>query len=94
MSKSASLSMHYTQVPDPPPDDTFAKEWAAYKREMPRWLAEGQQGRFVLIKGDEVIGLWDTFREAVDTGRERFGMVPFMVHEIQEWEPVYRQRYV
>jgi hypothetical protein len=48
----------------------------------------------VLIKGDEVIGLWDTRREAVDTGRERFGMVPFMVHQILEWEPVYRQSYV
>jgi hypothetical protein len=61
---------------------------------MPRWLAEGKEGRFVLIKGDEIIGFWDTHRAAMDVGRERFGMVPLFVSEILEWEPVYRQRYV
>ena len=69
-------TMHYTELPALPPDHQFAHSWAVYVREMPRWLAEGQQGRFVLIKDDEIIGLWDTWREAVDTGRQRFGMVP------------------
>jgi hypothetical protein len=87
-------TMHYTELPEIPPNQPFAREWAVYLRELPRWLAEGQEGRFVLIKDGEVIGLWDTWRETVDTGRARFGMVPFMVHEIQEWEPVYRQRYI
>ena len=58
------------------------------------FYAEGQEGRFVLIKGDEVIGFWDTWRAALDVGRDRFGMVPLFVSEILEWEPVYRQRYV
>jgi hypothetical protein len=88
------VCVHYTKLPDLPPDHTFVREWAAYVREMPRWLAEGQEGRFVLIKGDEIVGIWDTWREAADTGRERFGMVPIMVHQILEWEPVLNQRYV
>src|SRR5262249_25503484 len=83
--------IHYTQVKQPPPDTTVAKEWATYVREMPRWLAEGQEGRFVLIKGDEVIGLYDTRREALDVGRQRFGLVPIMIHGILEWELVLRQ---
>jgi hypothetical protein len=86
--------VHYTKLPGLPPDHVFTREWAAYVREMPRWLAEGQEGRFVLLKGDDVIGIWDTWREAADTGRERLGLVPFMVHEILEWEPVLNQRYV
>jgi hypothetical protein len=85
--------MHYTELAELPPDHPSAREWSVYLRELPRWLAEGQEGRFVLLRDGEVIGLWDTWREAVDTGRQRFGMVPLMVHQILEWEPVYRQRY-
>ena len=88
-----SSTIHYTELTDLPPDHLFSREWAVYRRELPRWLAQGQEGRFVLIKGDDVIGFWDTWRETVDTGRKRFGMVPFMVHQILEWEPVYHQRY-
>ncbi len=59
---------------------------------MPRLLAEGHEGRFVLIKGEEVVGVWDTRREAVDAGWARFGLVPIMVHQIRTYEPVLRQR--
>jgi hypothetical protein len=84
---------HYTQIPDPPPDDVFAKEWAVYRREMPRLLAEGQEGRFVLIKGDTLHGVWDEFWDAVAEGRKHYGRGPFMVQQILEWEPILRQSY-
>ena len=93
MRESQYPTMHYTELPDLPPGHQFAREWAVYKRELPRWLAEGQEGRFVLIKGDEVIGLWDTWRETSNAGLAMFGNVPYMVHEIQECERIYRQRY-
>jgi hypothetical protein len=92
MTEPFALTVPYTELPDLPPDDVLAQEWLTYKREMPRLLAEGQEGRFVLIKGEEVIGIWDTWREAVDTGRVRFGMVPLMVHQIQAQERILRQR--
>jgi hypothetical protein len=49
-------------------------EIRTYRRELPRLLAEGHEGRFVLIKGNEVLSVWDTFGDAHQAGRERFGM--------------------
>jgi hypothetical protein len=92
MNEPFPRTVHYTELPDLPPDDVLAREWQTYKREMPRLLAEGQEGRFVLIKGDEVIGIWDTWQEAARTGRARFGMVPIMVHEIQAHERILHLR--
>jgi hypothetical protein len=86
-------AIHYTQLKPLPPGDLFEKEWGLYLRELPRWLAEGKEGRFVLIKGEEVIGFWDTKWAASDAGLQRFGLVPLFVSEIREWEPVYRQRF-
>jgi hypothetical protein len=88
-----SRSIHYTQIPDPPPGAELAREWAVYKRELPRLLAEGQEGRFVLVKGDTLDGFWDDFWDAVEEGRKRYGRGPFMVQQILEWEPVLRQSY-
>jgi hypothetical protein len=86
--------VHYTQLEQLAPGDDCENEWRVYLRELPRWLAEGKEGRFVLIKGEEVIGLFDTKSAAYSTGRQRFGMVPIVISEIREWEPVYRQRYL
>jgi hypothetical protein len=36
-------------------------------------LAEGQEGRHVLVSGDAVVSIWDTFADAYQAGRERFG---------------------
>jgi hypothetical protein len=44
--------------------DAIRAEIATYRRELRRLLAEGHAERFVLIKGDEVIGVWDTSDDA------------------------------
>jgi hypothetical protein len=94
MNQPNPRAIHYTQLPDPPPDDDgLAREWAVYRRELPRLLAEGQEGRFVLIKGDTLHGVWDELWDAVREGRKHYGRGPFLVHQIQEWEPVLRQSY-
>ena len=93
MHPTSSRCIHYTQIPDPPSDNVLAQEWMTYRREMPRLLAEGQEGRFVLIKGDTLHGIWDKFWDAVAAGRKLYGRGPFMVHEILEWEPILRQSY-
>ena len=56
------------------------REMETYRRELPR-LRE-HDGKFVLIHGDELAGVWDTWRDAVQVGYDRFGLEPFMVHEI------------
>ena len=57
----------------------YEKEIATYRRELPGWLAEGQGGRSVLIRGDQVLGIWETWAEAVEVGRDRFGLEPIFV---------------
>ncbi|MBL8796630.1 MAG: hypothetical protein JNM56_22200 [Planctomycetia bacterium] len=58
-------------------------EIRTYLRELPRLLAEGQEGRFVLIKGDQVISVWDTFDDACQAGRERYPLgVAFLAQPV------------
>ena len=63
--------------------DPIRTEIRTYIRELPRLLAEGQEGRHVLIKGDEVVSIWDTADDCYQAGCERFGIgVPFLSQEI------------
>src|SRR5690242_16041901 len=52
----------------------LAAEVNAYLRELPRLLGEGEEGRFALIHGDQLLGVWDTFGDALEAGYERFGL--------------------
>ncbi len=63
--------------------DAIRTEIKTYFRELPRLLEEGDEGRFALIKGDQVISIWDTFGDAYQAGRERFGLgVAFLAQPI------------
>jgi len=48
--------------------------FATYRRELPRLLAQGDAGRYALIQGDKVVSVWDTSRDAGQSGYERFGV--------------------
>jgi hypothetical protein len=80
--------IHYTKLSPAPPGD---RELATYLREVGRLLAEEGEGKFALIKGDEVIGIFEDEREAERIGREKYLMQPFLVQPIREWEPVIYQ---
>jgi hypothetical protein len=58
------------------------REFAAYLRELPRLLAEGHAGRYALLQGDEVLSVWDTQRDVLQAGYQRFGLEPFTVKKI------------
>jgi hypothetical protein len=73
-------------LPDLPEGEPLAQEWKTFKREVVRLLAEGHVGRHALIKGEVVVSVWDTLRDACQAGHDRFGLEPFMVHEIQPVE--------
>src|SRR5262245_10578612 len=65
------------------PDAPLAAEWATYRRELPRLLESGGAGRFALIQGDTILGIYDTFDAALDVGYDRFGLdTPFMAQPI------------
>jgi hypothetical protein len=68
----------------------LAAEVATYRRELPRLLDEGDAGRYVVIQGDQVLGTWDTYRDALQYGNERCGDTVHMVHRI---DPRDRERF-
>jgi hypothetical protein len=58
-------------------------EWATYRRALPRLLESGHEGRFALIQGDTLIGVYDTFDDADQVGYDRFGLdTEFMAQPI------------
>jgi hypothetical protein len=69
-------------LPALPPGSPREEEWNTFRRELPRLLAEGHQGRFALLHRDAVAGVWDTLQEAIRAGYERFGLAPFLVQEV------------
>jgi hypothetical protein len=80
----------YTELPDTKPDSPLYREWNYYRREVGRLLAEGQEGRFVLIKGEEVIGIWNTEEEARAVALQKYLMQPCLIHQVRSREPVLR----
>jgi hypothetical protein len=83
-------TVHHTQLPDASPDSPLVQEWDTYRREVGRLLAAGNAGRHVLIKGNQVLGLWATHDEAMTVGYQRFHGQAFLVHQVQERERVLR----
>ena len=63
------------------------KELATYEVYRSELLASAL-GKFVLIKGDRVVGVFGTWEEAADHGYEELGRVAFLVKEILEIERV------
>lgn len=83
-------AVHFTQLPEAKPDSPLYHEWNTYLREVGRLLAEGNEGRHVLVKGERIVGLWDTHDAAMTAGYQRFPGQPFLVHQVQERERVLR----
>jgi hypothetical protein len=83
-------TIHCSKLGPSKPGSPLATEWDCYRREVARLLADGLEGKFVLIKGDAVQGQYPTEEQAQHEGRRRFLLQPFLVHHIQTWERVYR----
>ena len=90
MFPQTAKTIPWTELPPAQPGSPLAVEWETYRREIGRLLAEGQKGKFVLIKGDEIIGIFDTWDEARRVGLEKYLLQPHMVHPILADEPVIR----
>jgi hypothetical protein len=61
------------------------QEIITYRRELPRLLAEGHEGRVALIKGDQVLSIWDTLDDAYQAARQRFALgQAFLTQPIDE----------
>jgi hypothetical protein len=91
MTPPGRRTIHYTELPDWLPDSPGAQEWDTFRRELPRLLAEGHEGKFALIKGDTIAGIYPTSDEGVRAGYAKFGLNDiFLVQPIRTWEPLLR----
>ena len=83
-------TLHYSELPEANPDSPLFVEWNTYRREVGRRRAEGQEGRFVLIKGEQILGLFESQEDARGHGYRTFHNQPFLVHQLREREPLFR----
>lgn len=49
-------------------------------------LLGAAEGKFVLIRGTEVVGVFDSQMDAISAGYKKFGNVPFLVKQIRKVE--------
>ena len=57
------------------------KELAKYEAEKPNLLSTAE-GKFVLIRDDGIVDLFDSFTDGVKAGYVKFGNVPFLVKQV------------
>lgn len=64
------------------------RERKTYEEKKPELLATSA-GKYVVIHGDQVAGVWDTQDDALRAGYDRFQLEPFLVKEVTEVERVH-----
>jgi len=62
------------------------KEIATYNRELAKLT--DQEGKFVVIQGDVIIGVYVSYEDALKVAYEKCGLKPFLVKKIQSVEQV------
>lgn len=67
------------------------QELALYAKMKPD-LLKNHEGKFVLIRGEEFIGAYDSAENAYSEGVKRFGKEVFLVKKVTKEEEVYRNQ--
>lgn len=63
----------------------FEKEWETYQARKSELLA--REGEYVVIRGDEILGVFPTLPEAYDEGIRAYRSARFFLHRIAAVEP-------
>lgn len=70
---------------------TLRKERETYDRLKAGWLADGLEGRYVVISGEDVLGFYGSLSIAVDVAYDAWGLGrTFMVRQVRAVESVCR----
>ncbi len=64
------------------------KELETYANKLPEMLAAEGEGKFALIKGDQLLDVFGTYEDAIKEGYAKFGLDPFLVKQIHTIEQV------
>jgi len=68
-------------------DRELDREVATFEANREGLLRDGAEGRYALVKGSEVIAVFDTEAEAQTAGCARFGQEPFLVRQVRMAPP-------
>ena len=68
-------------------DERLKKELETYERHKDELVSQSE-GKFVLIHGDLIAGVFDTYKDALGVGYRQFGLEPFLVKQVQGIEKV------
>lgn len=66
--------------------ESLKEETRTYEAHVGEWAEH--KGKFVLIRGTEVAGFFDTYEKALTAGYERFGVADFLVREVRRHQEV------
>jgi hypothetical protein len=80
----------WTELPEATPGTRSSTEWNFYRQQVGRLLGEGHEGRWVLIKDEEIIGIWDTQQQADQVRAQRFLKQDVLIQQVLSREPVLR----
>ena len=61
--------------------ESLANELATYEWHKDE-LVRPHEGKFVLIHGEDIAGIWDTYQDALAAGYKQFGLEPFLVKQV------------
>lgn len=92
LSQRGSRTIHFPDLPPLNPSDALFQAWNTYRKEVGRLLAEGHEGKVVLVYEETIIGLFDQEETALAEGYQRYSSGAFLVHQIREKEPTLRIR--
>ena len=68
--------------PEVKPKIPLEAEMEVFRRNQPMLQRENPEGGFVIINGDEILGVWRARPDALRVGIEKYGDVPFLVRDI------------
>jgi hypothetical protein len=88
----AARSIPFTEIAEDTSGGPLATEWNFYRREVGRLLAEGHENRWLLIRGEQIVGMWDTEEEADRVRLDRYSWESILLKQVLTREPVYRVR--
>lgn len=64
------------------------QELETYMKHLADWTEH--EGKYVLIKGEEVCGFYSSFDDVLHVGYDKFQLEPFFVKEVHQDEQVHR----
>jgi len=72
-----------------PSNQSLSTEEKFFEDHVTEWCEkENHEGKWALIKGRKLVGVYEEYDEAVRQGFERFGLEPFMISQILRDPPL------